>query len=170
MPLFELKIVDDSGRSLQSGQAGEIMVKGPVMKGYYANPAATATVISGNWLHTGDIGWLDKDKELHITGLKKPMLISKGQNIYFSDIEDVLTTHPCIAEVSVMGTDDPERMRGQVVRTVIKLKKGRNVTGTEIRKYCLERIANYKTPKQVIFTDSLVKTSGGSMDNASTTD
>ena len=140
------------------------------MKGYYENPAATTAIISGNWLHTGDIGCLDEDKELHIKGLKKPMLISKGQNIYFSDIEDVLMTHPCVAEVTAMGVTDPEGMRGQVVRAVIRLKKGRKATEAEIRKFCLERIANYKIPKQVIFADSLVKTSGGSIDTASTAD
>lgn len=160
---FQLKVVSDDGRNLRPGQAGEIVVKGPIMKGYYKNPQATAAAVSHGWLHTGDIGRLDEDGQLFILGLKKPMLISKGQNIYFSDVEDVLAVHPKVAEVAVVGIADPEGMRGEVVRVVIRLKKGEAAAEAEIKRFCLERMANYKVPKQIIFTDSLLKASDGSI-------
>ena len=155
LPLFKIKIMNDAGRTLRLGEAGEIMVKGPIMKGYYNSEVATATAIEDGWLHTGDIGRFDEDGQLYIMALKKPMLISKGQNIYFSDLEDVLAGHPAVAAVKADGIPDPEGMRGEVVRAVIRLKEGRAATEAEIRKYCLDRIANYKAPKQVIFSDSI---------------
>ena len=77
------------------------MIKGPFMKGYYDNRQATTSAIEDDWLHTGVIGRFDENGELYILALKKPMLISKGQNIYFSDIEDVLVKHPAVSAVRV---------------------------------------------------------------------
>ena len=156
---WEMKIVDDEGRELPLNQSGEIIVRGPIMQGYYNNPQATARVIKDGWLYTGDIGKVDEDGELFILGRKKEMIIAKGQNIYPSDIEDVLYTHPKVAEAAVMGI--PDELRGEMVRAVISLKAGEVATEQEIKRFCLERIANYKVPKQVIFLDSLPKTATG---------
>jgi len=163
LPTWQLKIVDDDGRVLGPNQPGEIAVKGPFMKGYYNNPQATAEAIRDGWLHTGDIARLDEEGCLFLSGLKKPMLISKGQNIYYSDVETVLSAHHKVAEVAVVGVADPDGMRGEVVRAVIRLKAGETAAEPEIKRFCLERLANYKVPKQVIFLDSLPKTAAGNI-------
>ena len=159
LPGWEVKIVGDNGEELPPNQSGEIIVSGPIMKGYYNNPRATAETIRDGWLYTGDVGKVDGDGELFILGRKKEMIIAKGQNIYPSDIEDVLYTHPKVAEAAVVGI--PDELRGEVVRAVISLKAGEAATEQEIKRFCLERIANYKVPKQVIFLDSLPKTAAG---------
>jgi len=159
LPGWELKIVDDNGRVLPTNQPGEIIVKGPIMKGYYNNPEATAEVIKDGWLHTGDIGRVDEDGYLFISGRKKEMIIQKGQNTFPSDIEAVLKTHPKVAETAVVGV--PDEMRGEIVRAYISLKKGEMITEEEIKHFCREHMANYKVPKQIIFLDSLPKTTTG---------
>jgi long-chain acyl-CoA synthetase len=165
LPGWELKIVDDSGQELPPYRPGEIIIKGPIMNGYYNNPQATAEAIRHGWLYTGDIGRIDADGCLFILGLKREMIITKGQNIYPSDIEEVLSGHPAVAEVAVVGI--PDRVRGEVVAVAIRLKEGGKATEREIKKFCLERIANYKVPKQVIFLDSLTKTGDGKINKQS---
>ncbi len=159
LPGWKVKMVDDNSEELPPNKLGEMIVSGPMMKGYYNNPQATAETIRDGWLYTGDIGKADEDGELFILGRKKEMIIAKGQNIYPSDIEDVLYTHPKVAEAAVVGI--PDELRGEVVRAVISLKAGEAATEPEIKRFCLERIANYKVPKQVIFLDSLPKTAAG---------
>jgi len=159
LPGYEVGIVDDNGRKIPPNQSGEVIVRGPIMNGYYNNSRATAETIRDGWLYTGDIGRVDKDGKLFILGRKKEMIIAKGQNIYPSDIEDVLYTHPKVAEAAVVGI--PDELRGEVIRAIISLKAGEVATEQEIKRFCLERIANYKVPKQVIFLDSLPKTATG---------
>ncbi len=159
LPGWEVKIVDDNGRELLLNQPGEIIVRGPIMKGYYNNPQATAEAIKDGWLYTGDIGRVDEDGYLFLSGRKKETIIVKGQNIYPSDIEDVLYTHPKVAEAAVVGI--PDELRGEVVRAVISLKAGEVTTEEEIKRFCRKHMADYKVPKQVIFIDSLPKTATG---------
>jgi len=161
LPGWELKIVDDNGNVLPTNHPGEIIVKGPIMKGYYNNPQATAEVIKDGWLYTGDIGRVDEDGYLFILGRKKEMIIQKGQNIFPSDIEAVLKTHPKVAEAAVVGV--PDELRGEIVRAYVCLKKGEVATEEEIRHFCRGHMANYKLPKQIIFLDSLPKTATGSI-------
>lgn len=156
LPGFEVRIVDDDGNELPINQHGEIVVKGHVMKGYYNSPQANAEALRNGWLHTGDIGMLDKDGYLYITGRKKRMIILKGQNVYPSEVEEVLSTHPKIAQTRVIGVAD--RLRGEVVRAYIRLKEGETATEAEIRRFCQERMADYRVPRQMIFTDSLRQT------------
>ncbi len=159
LPGWEVKIVDDNARELPPNQPGEIIVRGPTTTGYYNNPQATAEVIRDGWLHTGDIGQLDEDGCLFISGRKKEMIIVKGQNIYPSDIEETLHNHPKVAEAAVVGI--PDKLRGELVRAVISLKAGEATTEEEIRQFCRKHMADYKVPKQVIFMNSLPKTATG---------
>ncbi len=152
LPGWELKIVDDSGRELPPNQLGEVIVRGPIMNEYYNNPQATAEVIKDGWLYTGDIGKVDGDGNLFITGRKKKLIIVKGQNIYPGDIEGVLGTHPKVAAAAVVGV--PDELRGEVVRATIRLKAGEVTTEEEIRRFCREHMADYKLPKQIMFVDS----------------
>jgi long-chain acyl-CoA synthetase len=158
----EVKIVDDTGRELPPNQTGELICRGPLMKGYYHNPKATAELIKDGWLYTGDIGKIDSEGNIFITGRKKDIIIVKGQNISPSDIEWVLSRHPKVAEVVALGI--PDEPRGEVAGVAVRLKAGATATESEIRHFCLERLANYKVPKQVFFVDSLPKTDAGKID------
>ena len=136
----------------------------PIMSGYYNDAKETAYAIRDGWLYTDDLGYLDEQGELYIIGIKKPMLITKGQNIYFSDLEDLLKAHPAVAEVAACGIPDPDGMRGEVVLVAIKLKLGMTLTEQEVKKYCLERLANYKTPKKVVFVNEIPRRVDGWLD------
>jgi len=168
LPGWEVKIVNDNGQELPPNEAGEIIVRGPIMKGYYDNPQATAEVIKAGWLYTGDIGKVDEDGNLFVNGRKKDIIIVKGLNVYPSDIESVLYAHPKVAEAAVMGISDERR--GEVVVAVISLRRGEVTTELEIKQFCLEHIASYKVPKKVIFLDSLPKTDGAKIDKESIRD
>ena len=130
------------------------------MKGYYNNPRATAEVINDGWLHTGDIGRVDEDGRVFLSaGRKKDVIIVKGQNIYPGDVEEVLHSHPKVAEVAVVGISDKER--GEIPKAVIRLKEGEVVTEQEIKRFCRKHMADYKVPRQLSFVDSLPRTAAG---------
>ncbi len=153
LPGWEIKVVDDDGTGLPPNQPGEILVKGLITRGYYHNPQATAAIIRDNWLQTGDIGKIDEEGYLYITGRKKEMIIFKGENIYPGDIEQVLCDHPKVDRARVTGI--PDELRGETIRAFIVLKQGETVTETEIRKFCQPRLADYKLPREIVFTDVL---------------
>ncbi len=155
LPGWQMKIVDDNDNELPVNQQGEIIIKGPMMREYYNNPQATAEKINNGWLHTGDIGRVDKDGYMFITGRKKNMIILKGQNIYPIDIEKVLRAFPKIAEAKIIGI--PDKLRGEIVGAIIRLKRRAEATEQEIRRFCTERMADYKLPKQITFTRIVLK-------------
>jgi len=155
---FEIKTVDDNGEELLPNEPGEIKVRGPIMTCYYNNAQDTARAKKDGWLYTGDLGRIDEDGYLFLTGRKKELIILKGQNVYAGDIEEVLCTHPGVAEAVVIGI--PDKLRGEVVVAAVKLKKGEVVTEQEIRRFCQERLAAYKLPKHIVFADSLRGRSG----------
>ncbi|MFC2056346.1 class I adenylate-forming enzyme family protein [Chloroflexota bacterium] len=165
LPGWEIKIAAGDGRVLPPNKSGEIIVRGPIMKGYYNNPQATSEVIKDGWLYTGDIGRLDEEGNLFITGRKKETIIVKGQNIYPGDIEMVLYKHPNVSEAAVIGI--PDEMRGEVVGVVIVLKSGAVATEQEIKQFCLKRLADYKVPRRIIFLASLPRTATGKIDKES---
>ncbi len=156
---WEVKVVDDSGREVPVNQPGELIVRGPIMENYYANAEDTAAVVADGWLYTGDIGRVDEDGEVFILGLKKDMIIVKGQNVFPMDIEAVLRMHPGVAEAVVVGV--PDELRGERVKAVVSLKDGLAATERELQEFCRERLANYKVPKKVVFVDSLPRAAGG---------
>jgi len=168
LPGWEVKIVGGDGLELPPNQAGEVIVKGPIMKEHYNNPKATAEVIKNGWLYTGDIGKVDGNGNLFLTGRRKDTIIVKGQNINPGDVESVLSRHPRVAEVAVIGILD--KLRGEVVGAAIRLKEGEVAAEQEIKRFCLERMASYKVPKQIIFLDSLPRTVSGNIDKESIRD
>jgi acyl-CoA synthetase (AMP-forming)/AMP-acid ligase II len=155
LPCWEIKVVDDNGNELPPNQSGEITIRGPIMKEYHNNPQATAEVIKDGWLHTGDLGSIDKDGYLFLAGTKRDMIISKGQNIYSSDIEEVLCRYYKVAKALVVGI--PDRLRGEIIGTIIMLKRKFSATELEIKSFCQAHLASYKLPKKILFTKSLPK-------------
>lgn len=156
LPGVEIRIEDDEGNELPRGQVGEIVVRSPfTMKGYWNNPQATAETIREGWLHTGDMGRLDEDGYLYIVDRKKDIIIMSGENIYPAEVEDVLLTHPGVAEAAVIGA--PEPRRGEVPCAVIVPKPGHNPAQEEIIDFCKERMASFKVPRMVYFRSSMPK-------------
>ncbi|XUX01405.1 MAG: AMP-binding protein [Dehalogenimonas sp.] len=165
IPGFAIRIVADDGHDVMAGESGEVVIRGPIMRAYHNLPGLTEQFVRSGWLYTDDIGFIDGEGELFISGIKKPMLITKGQNIYFSDISDLLLTHPAVDDAAASGILDPDGMRGEVVLAVIKLKDGATLTEQEVKKYFLEKLANYKCPKKVVFVTEIPRKLNGDLDN-----
>jgi len=144
----ELQIWDDAGNRLPNGEIGEIMVRGKnVMKGYYKNPAVTAqTITPEGWLYTGDLGLLDDDGYTTIVGRKKELIICAGENIYPLEIEDVLMTHPAVAEAAVIGIPHPKK--GEEPKAFVTLQPEASVEISELRNLCKEKLAAFKVPAE----------------------
>ncbi len=153
LPCWEIKIFDENDNELPPGREGEIVARGPTLTGFYNRPQVTAEVLRNGWLHTGDIGCMDEEGFLFITARKRRMLILKGQNIFPDDIEEVLATHPKIAEIRVLGAQD--LVRGETVKALVRLKPGETATEQELRQYCHGRMADYKLPREIEFVDKL---------------
>ena len=159
LPGWELKTMDGKGRETLVNQTGEIIVRGPLMTGYFRNPQATAEAIRDGWLYTGDLGMIDDGGDLFLIGMKRDMINTKGQNIYPSDIEEVLQCHPEVMEAAVVGV--PDILRGATIRAFVQLRPRAQATELELKRFCLEHLANYKVPKQFIFVGSLPRTENG---------
>jgi long-chain acyl-CoA synthetase len=160
LPGVEVAIWDESNRVLPAGQIGEIMVRGRnVMQGYRHMPEETARTITNGWLHTGDLGKMDEDGFVTITGRKKDLIISAGENIYPREIEEVLALHPKVREVAVIGVKD--EVRGEVPKAFVIAHEGMTVDDKELRAFCRENLANYKVPKHFSIVADLPRTPTG---------
>lgn len=156
VPNVEVTILDDDDRPLGPGETGEVCVRGPnVMKGYHNLPEETAAAVRSGWFHTGDMGHLDEDGYLYITERKKDLIIRGGFNIYPRDVEDALYGHPSVLECAVVGV--PDARFGEEVRAYVVLRPGTSATAEELLAVCTENLAKYKTPKDVVFLDTLPK-------------
>ena len=155
-----LRIVDDAGRDVAEGTPGEVIVQGPtVMREYYNDAAATGGALKDGWLHTGDIGFLDSDGDLHILQRRADLIVSGGENVYPAEVENVLRLHPAVAETIVFGIADAHW--GQGVAAVIELRAAASVSAEEIMDFSRERLAAYKVPRMIAFVDSLPRTASG---------
>ncbi|MCB1191323.1 MAG: long-chain-fatty-acid--CoA ligase [Leptospiraceae bacterium] len=156
----EMVIMDDAGNVLSDGTIGEICVKGKnVMIGYYKDEESTKNTIVDGWLHTGDMGYRDRDGYFFITGRKKEMIIRGGENIYPKEIEEALYEHDSVLECAVIGL--PDKKYGEQVVAVIRLKEGKNETANTIKQHLRQKIANFKMPNKYEFVLELPKTSTG---------
>jgi long-chain acyl-CoA synthetase len=158
----EVKIVDenDPSKELPPGQIGEVALRGPgVAKGYWKKPKETKEAfLPDGWFLTGDMGYLDEDGILYITGRKKDMIIMSGWKIYPAEVENVLVKHPKVAEAAVFARYDERR--GEIPVAAVVLKPGATATKEEIIEFCKERMADYKVPRDVLFLDALPKMAG----------
>ena len=155
-PDVDVKIVDiDTGKTeMPIGEAGEIIVKGPqVMPKYWNNEEETAIALKDGWFYTGDIGYMDSDGFVFIIDRKKDMIICSGFNVYPRDIDEVLYQHPSVLEVCTIGI--PDEKRGETVKVFVVLKEGMTISEDEIKKFCAEKLAQYKVPTHVEFIKEL---------------
>ncbi len=161
LPGIEIRIVDPKNNTLPTETQGEICCRGyNIMKGYFDMPEETAKAIdSDGWLHTGDLGKIDSDGYLYITGRLKDMIIRGGENIYPREIEEFLYKIPGISDVQVVGVKN--RKLGEEVMAFIILQEGFQYTPEEIRDYCRGKIARYKIPRHIAFVKSFPLTANG---------
>ena len=157
LPDTECSIVDlITGAELQTGEIGEIAIRGPqIMKGYWKNEKETDMVLKNGWLFTGDIGRMDEDGYFYIVDRKKEMIISGGYNIYPREIEELLNKHPKVKESAVIGI--PYKSIGDIPKAFIVLKDGESADEDKIINYCKANLTKYKVPKKVEFRKELPK-------------
>lgn len=155
-----IRIVDDQGMELPSGQIGEIIFYGPhVTQGYYNDPVATGEALREGWFYSGDLGYFDEDGYLYLVDRKKDMIISGGENIFSLEIENVLLRNEKIMEAAVVGV--PDDQWGEVVKAYIVLRPSVTMSKDEVVNFCQEHLASYKKPRYVEFVDALPKNSLG---------
>ncbi len=161
-PHVEVKIVNpDSGLVLPRGEPGEMFTRGySVMLGYWNEPEKTAESIdAARWMHTGDLAVMDAAGYLNIVGRIKDMVIRGGENVYPREVEEFLYTHPSIEDVQVIGV--PDEKYGEEMCAWVKLRPGAELTGEEVMDFCRGKIAHYKIPRYVRFTEDFPMTVTG---------
>lgn len=157
---FELKIFDESDHELAAGEQGEIVIRGDgVMQGYWNRPEETRSSLRGGWLHTGDVGRMDKDGYVFITDRVKDMINVSGFKVWPAEVEQYLYKLPGVQEVAVYGISGAAK--GEQVAVAVVLKTGAALTGADIIAYCRENIAAYKVPARVDIVSELPKSASG---------
>jgi long-chain acyl-CoA synthetase len=152
----EMRLVDDAGGDVPTGEVGEIAIRGEnVMKGYWGKPEETAKAIPDGWFRTGDLARQDEDGYFAIVDRKKEMIIRGGYNVYPREIEEALYEHPAVAEAACVGVPHPEL--GEEVAAAVALKPGQQADPDELRAWVKERVAAYKYPRHVWLVESLPK-------------
>lgn len=152
----KMRVVGEDGKPLQIGEAGEIVEGGSVvMQGYWNKPEETKEALQGEWLRTGDMGYMDEDGYYFIVERKKNMIIKSGENIFPREIEEVIYQNPKVSEAAVVGV--PDQKYGEELKAFIVLKPGEKATEQEIIDFCAGKLTSFKTPKYAQFLDALPK-------------
>ena len=157
----EIKVVDDEGNTLPSGEQGELCVRGTcVTNGYLNKPDATAEVFdSEGWFHAGDIAYMDEDGYAYIVDRKKDMINVGGEKVFPSEVEDMMLVHPKIRDLVIVGI--PDELKGEAPKAFIQLNEGETATLEEIREFCKPRMAPYKMPVAVEFIEEVPRSAAG---------
>jgi acyl-CoA synthetase (AMP-forming)/AMP-acid ligase II len=159
LPGVEIRIRDDSGRDLGPGEVGHILLRGPnVMTGYFQDPELTGRTLEDGWLRTGDLGKLDAEGFLFLEGREKDIIKCAGERISPAEIEDVLGSHPRVADVAVVGSPDP--VLGEVIHAFV-VPRDRDLDPGELRTYSASRLSHHKLPRRFTMTDQLPRTATG---------
>jgi long-chain acyl-CoA synthetase len=152
-----VKVVDPEGNEVPVGEVGEVATSGPhVMQGYWNKPEQTADVLRDGWYHTGDLGRLDEDGYLYLVDRAKDMIVTGGENVYCSEVEEVLYKHPAVLEAAVIGV--PDDKWGEAVHAVVVPRTP--VDAEDLIEFCRQHIAGYKLPKGISFSESELPKSG----------
>jgi len=160
-----VRVVDESGRDVMPGDVGEIVMRGPnVMKGYWQQPEVTSDTLRDGWVHSGDMATVDGEGYIFIVDRRKDMIITGGENVYSTEVEDAIYQHPAVLEAAVIGVPDP--YWGERVHGVVVLKEGAQLTADELATFCRRSIAGYKIPRSVEFVPDLPKTGSGKIQKA----
>jgi fatty-acyl-CoA synthase len=154
------RIVDDDMKDVPPGEVGEIVYRGPqVMSGYWQDPAATAEALRGGWFHSGDLVREDEDGFLYVVDRKKDMIITGGENVYCAEVENVLASHPAVAELAIIGA--PHERWGETPAAVAALHPGASLTVGELREWGTGRLARYKLPTVLHIVPGLPRNPSG---------
>ncbi len=160
VPGTEIRILDESGNQLQTGEVGEVVVKSPSnMLGYWNLPEATESSLKDGWMHTGDAAYMDEDGYVFIQDRIKDMIISGGENIYPAQVESAIYGHPAVAEVAVIGV--PDNKWGEAVKACVVARPGQAIEPDEIIAYTRERLAGFKVPRSVDVIEALPRNPSG---------
>lgn len=155
----EVEILTDEGKFARPGEVGEVIARGPnVMMGYWKRPEETAAALRNGWLHTGDMATVDEDGFIYLVDRKKDMIISGGENVYSTEVENVVYQHPAISEAAVIGV--PDEKWGETVSAIVTVKPNSNLTEQELIDFCAARLADYKVPKRVEIREGELPKSG----------
>ena len=158
-PGIDLRVVDESGKELEAGGRGELVVRGPdVMRSYWNNPAETKLAFRDGFFRTGDVGYRDANGYFFILDRLKDMIVTGGENVYSGEVEAVIYEHPAVREAAVFGI--PDAQWGELVTAYVVLKPGAVLTADELIKYCRRFLANYKIPRRIEFSEVELPKSG----------
>lgn len=159
----QIRIIGENGQDRPPGEIGQIVVRGPtVMQGYYRQPQATGQTLANSELHTGDLGYLDEAGDLWVVQRRADLIVSGGENVYPSEVEQVLRAHPAVKAVCVVGVAD--QAWGQQVAAAVVLCEGASLTEAELIEFCRARLAGYKQPRLLHFVDTLPQTASGKIE------
>ncbi len=155
----DVRIVDEDGNDCPPGTSGEVVVRGPhTMIGYWNKPEETARALREGWVHTGDAAYFDDDGYLFIVDRVKDMVVTGGENVFTTEVENAIISHPAVQDVAVIGIPHPEW--GEAVHAIVILHPGQSVTEAALLAHCRERIAGYKLPKSIAFREEPLPLSG----------
>jgi long-chain acyl-CoA synthetase len=153
-PGVEVGVMDDAGRLLAANQIGELVIRGPlVMKGYYKRPQETEQALRGGWLHSGDMGYFDEDGYFFMVDRKKEMVNVGGEKVFPREVEEIMYTHPAIAEAALLP--QPDAKLGEVPVAVVALKPGASLAEGELVEFLSDKLARFKVPRRVVIMESL---------------
>jgi long-chain acyl-CoA synthetase len=155
------RLLDDAGRDAAPGEVGEVVARGPsLMSGYWRNPKATRAALVDGWMHTGDLGFRDDDGYLHLVDRRSDRIVTGGENVFPSEVEGVLATHPSVGEAAVVGAEHP--LWGEAVVAVVVPAPGASVDAPALERHCRDALAGYKVPKRIVVrAEPLPRTSTG---------
>lgn len=161
-PGVSVTILNSDGETLPCRQVGEICIKSPAnMIGYWKLPEATAKTLVDSWIYTGDAGYFDSEGYIYICDRVKDMICYAGENIYPAEVENVLYEHPAVAEVAIIGVPDEDF--GEIIKAIVVLKPGMKATALDIISFIRGKLADFKLPRSVEFTESLPRTPSGKL-------
>jgi len=159
-PNVEVRVVDDEGRGVPSGEVGEVIARGDnVMKGYWRMPQVTDEALRGGYFHTGDLAMVDEDGYIYLVGRKKDVINCAGKTIYPVEVEEVIYQYPGVLEAAVIGVPDEEL--GESIETVVVMRRGEEATENDILDFCRQRLPDYASPGAVLFLEKLPRNPAG---------